>query len=82
MKPELTFCVLFWQMYQSLRKRESKTITKVKSYCLGRQQLQNYTISADESVILFVSGDIHSRLRYLFSLFSVDYVSNHKNYAE
>ena len=45
-------------MYQSLSKIQLDSITKVKSYCIGRHQLQNYTLSAEESVILFVSGDI------------------------
>ena len=67
MKPELMFLVLlFRQMYQHLKKIQLETVIRLKSYCFGRQQLQNYTIFANESVILFVSGNVVANHYFLY----------------
>ena len=59
----LLHCLLFYdcvyQLYQRLKNMQmsSPNITRVKSYCFGKQQLQNYTSYADNLAFVFVSGN-------------------------
>ena len=45
------------QLYQYLKniQLETPNITRVKSYCFGGRQLQNYSIHAEDSAFVFVS---------------------------
>ena len=51
---------LLLQLYQHLKKIqwEMSNITRVKSYCFGQKQLQNYSHFADDLAIVFVCNEI------------------------
>ena len=60
------FSTIFSQLYQHLKKKllGSPNIIKVKSYCVGRQQLEKFSIYADDLRHVFVSCNILSDKSY------------------